>query len=258
MSTNSIRIALVLPIVSALLALAGCNSCKVTRCCVEAPQHDLVQVTQDLPPNAKPGECFVKVFVPEQFETSSETVLVREASEKLEVIPARYEWVDEKVILKEASTKLEVVPAEFATKTEAVQVDPGHSGWHMQKPPIVEDAQLLTNEMFCLVSHEPQFANIEKQVEVKPTTVREVTIPAEFQTIRVQKLIAPATTRRVPVPAEYTTVQKSFKTADSRVEWRKVACEAKHQAQAGRELQSQVVSANRTQQPLDCGPKPIE
>ena len=38
----------------------------------------------DLPPNAKPGECFARVLIPERYETNSERVMVREASERIE------------------------------------------------------------------------------------------------------------------------------------------------------------------------------
>jgi hypothetical protein len=44
-----------------------------------------------LPPNAKPGECYARVYVPPAYKSTEERMLKREASEKVEVIPAKYE-----------------------------------------------------------------------------------------------------------------------------------------------------------------------
>jgi inosine/xanthosine triphosphate pyrophosphatase family protein len=48
-----------------------------------------------LPPNAKPGECYARVFVPPTYKTETAQVITREASERVEIIPARYEKVTE-------------------------------------------------------------------------------------------------------------------------------------------------------------------
>ena len=42
------------------------------------------------PPDARPGECWARVFIPPTYRTKSEQVLVRGGSERLEVIPAEY------------------------------------------------------------------------------------------------------------------------------------------------------------------------
>ena len=63
-----------------------------------------------LPANAKAGECYARVLVPPVFETTSERMLVKDASESISIIPAKYEWVEEQVVVKEASEKLVVVP----------------------------------------------------------------------------------------------------------------------------------------------------
>ena len=45
-----------------------------------------------LPPDAKAGECYARVYVPPTYKTVTEERLKRAASERLEVIPAKYEW----------------------------------------------------------------------------------------------------------------------------------------------------------------------
>ena len=41
-------------------------------------------------PNAQPGECYAKVIIPAKFETTTEKILAKEASERLQIIPAKY------------------------------------------------------------------------------------------------------------------------------------------------------------------------
>jgi hypothetical protein len=218
------------------LLIAGCSHCNapVVRT-VEAPRHRepaprpqpapaVTTVAELLPPNAKSGECYVKVFVPEKFETFQETVCVREASERLEMVPAQYEWVEEKILVKDASTVLEEVPAEFAWEERNIQTDPGHTGWHVDKTARCVADNQAAEEMYCLKTQEPVFKTVRAQKLVKPASTRETVIPAEYQAVRRQKLITPATTRRIPIPAEYATVDKVKKVADSRVEWQRVTC----------------------------------
>ena len=66
-----------------------------------------------LPPEAKPGECYARVFIPPTYRTASEKILKHGASERLEVVPAKYEWIEKKVLVTEASERLEVVPAKY-------------------------------------------------------------------------------------------------------------------------------------------------
>lgn len=211
-----------------ILLLGGCachkgQSYNYAR--AEAPA--VSRVAELLPPDAKEGECYVKVFVPEKFETYKETVCVREATERLETIPAKYEWVEEKVLIKDASTVLVPVPPEFTWKEQTVQTEPGHTGWHVSDATrSANDPQnLASKDMYCLVKHQPRTETVRTQVVSKPATTREEIVPAEYQTIRRQKLVSPATTRRIVIPAEFATIEKFRKIEDSRMEWQLVNCE---------------------------------
>jgi len=99
------------------------------------------------PPNAKPGQCFTKIFTPAKYRTvterklieeaglpasyksGSKRVLVSEASEKLQVIPATYKTVTERVLVKPASKKLVQVPATYANETTRVLQTPARKEW---------------------------------------------------------------------------------------------------------------------------------
>ena len=80
--------------------------------------------TELLPPNAKPGECYARVFVPPTYKTEDVQVLKADASERIEVVPEKYEWVNEQVLVKGASERLEVVPATYEWVEEQVLVKP--------------------------------------------------------------------------------------------------------------------------------------
>ena len=60
------------------------------------------------PPNALPGHCYARVLTPATYNTTDDTVLVSEASERVEIIPAKFEWGEETVIVKEASSYLKI------------------------------------------------------------------------------------------------------------------------------------------------------
>ncbi|MES9957453.1 MAG: peptidoglycan-binding domain-containing protein [Sedimenticola sp.] len=82
-----------------------------------------------LPPHAKPGECYARVWVPASYSTVTKTVQTREESERTETIPARYEWVEERVTTQEASSRLEKIPAVYGTENETIKVKDAARLW---------------------------------------------------------------------------------------------------------------------------------
>ncbi len=84
---------------------------------------------QLLPPKAKAGECYARVWVKPTYRTNSETILVSEASEKFATTPAQYETVTEEVLVKEASFYMEPIPAVYGTETETLLVSEGQMFW---------------------------------------------------------------------------------------------------------------------------------
>jgi len=234
MLLNSLRIMSALLFCGAMLAQAGC-ACGKSKSVVTAkapcdpPQSPCdkgVGDTAALPPNARAGECYAKVFVPPTFRTVTERVLVRDASETIEIIPARYEWVEEKVLVKDASTELQAVPAEFASRERTIQVNSGHTDWEINKDAnCVNDKGEPARDVFCLVSHPAAQKTIQTQCQVKAASVQSVCVPAQYDTVRRQKLASAATTRKVCIPAEYENVEKSVKVCDGRMAWKRVICD---------------------------------
>lgn len=187
----------------------------------------LVAFTEDMPSDARSGECFAQIYMPPEFETVSERICVREASEKIEIIPAKYEWIEERVLVKEASTELVEVPARFDVQDQFVQTSPGHATWIKAEESrcAAGTAGPPPQDIFCLVTEPPTTTTIQTERMVQGPTVEKVAVPAEYQTIRRHKLVQPASTRTVSIPAEYREITKTVLKTPGRMEWQRVHCE---------------------------------
>ncbi|MCB1744034.1 MAG: hypothetical protein KDK91_26915, partial [Gammaproteobacteria bacterium] len=182
-----------------------------------------------LPPDAKPGECYARVFMPPQYQDERETVvrreaarnvrvlparygtvskqiLVREASEQLNVVPARYEWVEEQVMVSEASERIEVIPARYETRTEQVLVQPAYTTWKKGRGPI-EKIDEATGEIMCLVEVPAVYETVSTRVMVSEPSTRKIPVPAVYRTVKKRVMVEPPKTVKVDIPAEYKTVQ---------------------------------------------------
>lgn len=135
-----------------------------------------------MPTNAKAGECFAKVARPAQMRTDTLRKLVREASERIETIPAQYEKVKERVVVKEASERIEIVPPVF----KAVKV-------HVQSEEIQEVVPAV-------------YETVKERVLVKEASTRLEEIPAVYDEVEEQIVIKPATRIAIEVPAVYESV----------------------------------------------------
>ncbi|MGB7303790.1 MAG: peptidoglycan-binding domain-containing protein [Burkholderiaceae bacterium] len=191
-----------------------------------------------LPPNARPGECYARVYsppmykvvpervlkaaetsrveiVPASYTKASEQVLVRPETKKIEVIPAQYETVTVRVMISPATKKLVPVPAVYAKQSERVMIKAGYTTWKKGTGPI-QKVDESTGEIMCLVEVPPEYKTVTKTVQVSPPGVREVEVPAQYRTVKKQVLATPATTRETIIPAVYKTVAVSKLTEPSR------------------------------------------
>ena len=197
-----------------------------------------------LPPNAKPGECYVQAVVPAQYEAVKERVLKKAASSKIEVVPEQWQDVEERVLVKPASKRIEVVPATFEdveervmvrpaskrievvaasykTETERVLVRAAYTVWKRSSE--LTDAERAkqkvdpnAGDILCLVEVPAEYATVTRQVVDAPASTREIEVPAEWATVKKTVVKTPATTREVEVPAEYNTVTVKKMTAPAR------------------------------------------
>jgi hypothetical protein len=182
-----------------------------------------------LPPSAKAGECYARVFVPPTYKIVSEQTLKRQAAERIEIVPARfewieetvmakgpgqrlevipatYEWVEETMMVKSESTRIEEIPAVYETLTERVMDSPAHVVWKKGRGPI-QRLDNSTGEIMCLVEVPATYKTLTKRVLAKPAATRELVIPAEFKTVRRQVMKTPPATRTIEIPADYAKVK---------------------------------------------------
>ncbi len=203
-----------------------------------------------LPPQASPGECYARVFMPPAYDTATEKVLKREASERIEIIPAEYAYGEEKVLVREASTRLEEVPAQYGWAEEKILVKPAHTTWKKGRG-LIEKVDHSTGEIMCLVEVPATYKTVKKRVLKAPATTRSVEIPAQYKTVKVKKMVQPPQERRIEIPAAYETVTKKALVSDGRMEWRPVICETNMSRDLGTKIQSALLKAGFNPGPID-------
>ncbi|HZK19921.1 MAG TPA: peptidoglycan-binding domain-containing protein [Treponemataceae bacterium] len=145
------------------------------------------------PPEAKPGQCFARIFVPQKTQTVTEKILVKEASERLEVFPTVYDVV-----------------------TEEILVCPAYTTWKKGTGSI-QKIDNQTGEIMCLVEVPAVYKTIYKEVVVSPPTTKSFEIPAEYQTVSREEVVKEASMEWVPVlcdvnmtPAKITEIQTAL------------------------------------------------
>ncbi len=200
-------------------------------------------------PNAKPGECYAKVFypptfssdskqmlkseayttsriIPAKFESADEEVVVREASKRLQIVPATYKTVEETIEVKPASKRLERVPGGVETTSEQVLVQAARTQWKKGANPYgaVSTKRDTTGEILCLVEEPAIYKTVSRTVH-KPDTFREVEVPAVMQTVKRTVVDQEASTREVEIPAVTKVVKVTKEVSPAREEKSQVPAE---------------------------------
>lgn len=173
-----------------------------------------------LPPNAKPGECYVKLFVPEQYETK-----------------------EIKQLVKDAETKIEIVPATYKTVSENILVKPAYTTWKKGRGEI-KKVDNSTGEIMCLVEVPAVYETVTKQVLDTPATTKEVKIPAICKMVTTNEIDTPAKELKTEIPAIYTMVPTKVKVSDSYFKWQPILCETNTTKDVISNLQKALKSRN--------------
>jgi len=209
-----------------------------------------------LPPEAKPGECYTRVWapptyrevtervktqdaaetitvIPATYKTTRKRVLVKEASTKLIAVPATYKTIEERVMVKPAAKKIVKVPAIYETHSEQVIDKPAHTTWKRGTGPIqrIDDT---TGEIMCLVEVPASYKTITKRVLKTPATTKIIEEPAIFKTVEKRVIDQPATTETVAIPAEYKMM--TVKEIDTPAHENRAPIDAQYTIMTRREL----------------------
>ncbi len=196
-------------------------------------------VESSIIPNAQPGECYAKALIPAKFETHTEKVLVKEASEKLEVIPAQFGTSKQKILVKEASERLTVIPATFKNITDKVQVRDEEIFWRTGlknripvSPEILAAAKAggapidSLNAGECVREYfQPAKYKTETETYIRKEGYDKLRIiPAKYEYVEEKVLVKEAYQKLVKVPAVYGTVTERVLVEPEKTLWKKSQC----------------------------------
>ncbi|UJF16907.1 peptidoglycan-binding protein [Vibrio sp. SS-MA-C1-2] len=190
-----------------------------------------------LPPMAKPGECYARVWVEPTYKTITDNYVAKEAYEKVTVQPARYEMVNERVVVSEAGTKKVAIPAKYETRTERVLVSEGERSWRTDRnwsSPKANQAVLdaarrggidLDNAPVNSCYHEhftpDRVERYDEQVLVSEATSRVSVSEPVYRWVEEQVLVQEASSRIVTVPAVYRTETERVMDKPAHTVWKK-------------------------------------
>jgi hypothetical protein len=196
----------------------------------------------DLPPTSEYGKCYAKCKIADQYETVDVQKLVAPEKTTTKTIPARYETVTERVMVKEASEKLvpvapvyesvteqvliqpekvvtKTIPAKYRTETRQVLVSEARGQWvKKKKSPNCFSSNPEDCYVACWEEIPAQYRTEKYQVLDTPESTDSHTIPAKYETVTKRVVKTPATVERVPVEAEYKTITKRVMVEPERTE----------------------------------------
>ena len=181
-------------------------------------------------PHAEAGQCFARLTLPAVYDTVPETVVVKEAYERLAINETQfgpssrdvqvkdegvryqvrqpvYETVTEQVLVKPAHERLEVVPARFETVTETIIIEEARKVWkagatHSSHRRVDEQ----TGQVYCLVDVPAKTKTVSRRVLVEPERIVTVPVEAKYITVEKQVLVDRGGVTEIPTDAEYKTV----------------------------------------------------
>lgn len=168
------------------------------------------------------GMCFHEHYVPATYETVSEQILVKAATEEVSVADAQYQMVEKRILVREASTKLIQIPAEYDTVEEQVIDKPAHTIWKKGTGPI-QKIDEATGEIMCLVDVPATYKTVKRTVLRSPARTETVEIPAEYDTVQVRELVSAASEQRTAVPAVYDTFDKQVLKQEAGFVWHEIS-----------------------------------
>jgi hypothetical protein len=182
----------------------------------------------ELPPEAKPGECYLRVRLPAQFETSEERLLVKPEAIRYEVVPPEFKDVEKEIVIKPESITYEVVPAQYETKEVEVVLAPEFTKINATEPVFQpEDNKIETRaarlalkldvnpfssvgpqhaEVLSLSNDPAEIKAYTRNLLIKPAQVQQEKVPRAIEKVATQVLVKPAEVKEVKVPAEVKKV----------------------------------------------------
>lgn len=199
-----------------------------------------------LPPDARAGECYARVFLPPKFASKTEKILAKPEGERLEIIPAKYETVTERVLVQEASEKLIPIPATYGTATEKVQISDGELLWRYGRSGIksarntkarLADSGLINaarslglpenaqaGQCFAEYYKPASYNSVTEKMVKSEASQRVETIPAKYNWVQEKVLVSEAYETLTPIPATYATETEKVQVSPGYTSWKVSEC----------------------------------
>lgn len=175
-------------------------------------------------PNAKAGQCFAKVKVPEKYKTQTQKILLSKAiTKRVLVKPAQYRWVDKRVKVQRGRHQDKHQPAQYKTTTKRVMVKPATEIWKKGRDAITR-IDNMTGQIMCRVKVPAVYKNVEKKTLIQAAKTVQKYIPAVYKTVKKKVRISPEQYRTVQTPARYKTRSHRVKVSGPRYIWRPILC----------------------------------
>lgn len=190
-----------------------------------------------LPPDAKVGECYARVWVEPTYEQEQMEIKVKDESEKIKLIDAKYQWVEKQILTKEASSRLETIPAVYGTETETLLVREERNTWRtdLSRNASPASEQLLgaataggidlstatAGTCFHEHSRPAEYKTVKESVLVKQGSQKIVTEAARYEWAEESVLVSAASQRMVTVPAVYKTETEQVLDKPAHTIWKK-------------------------------------
>ena len=197
---------------------------------------DRIDATDTLP-DAKPGQCFAKVIIPAQYQTRSEQVLLKPASETVKIKPAVFGVSEKSVVVKSGYTTVKAIPAKFREVVEKIEVSPATTHWvtSLNKNTIPASPALLSGaktsgidvvnasvgDCFKEYYVPAGYTTSEKDVLVKEAFEVISVADASFKSGVETVIVKQASQKKVYSAAEYQTVEERIEIEPAKTVWKK-------------------------------------
>ncbi|MCF6293572.1 MAG: peptidoglycan-binding protein [Robiginitomaculum sp.] len=200
--------------------------------------YDSIAASAGYPPNARAGQCFSRILIPEITETTTEQVIDQPMSTELRIIGATYEFVQEQILIKEESVRYVVIPAEYETITEQVLVQaelrevivipavyeeiteeilvrPAYTTWKPGEG-LIGGGGYRTGSDGRIYGPDGQL--VTTMIQPTGEILCKVEVPPKYKTITRTRLVTAETTEVNIIPARYDMITKQVISHAPRVE----------------------------------------
>lgn len=193
--------------------------------------------SQLLPPNAKVGECYARVWVDATYREEDVSIQVKDAQEIVKQIDATYRWNEQEVLVKEASSRLKTIPAVYGTESERILTREESTRWLIdldKRSAPASDKLLATAKAggidianatpgMCFHEHfiAAKFQNVTERVLVSEASSRIETQDAQYEWVEESVLVSGASKRYETVPAVYRTETEQVLDKPAHTIWKK-------------------------------------